>query len=398
MKRLVLDPSDDVTVSYVQDSEQPDHQQRDRRLDRRPDPARHAVLLRVVLAALRQPHQHVPVHQRHRDRRDPAQADLHAGVRQGDLPRRPRHVLGLAAVHADDLRRARCRPTTARRRDVITSSFAANSVNLDRGFKSQQINTTGNVDIALTSASFFSVRGGYFHDNYKDTGIPNTTNYIYQTSSVGLAGIPASVQGPIGTQNTPRALIVENDTTKRGFFNADYNHAFNAGGSAHPQGRLRLPEDDQRRQPGLPGGYVNIFWDRAFTFRRLDRGARHLRLLRGERPRRAGRGRRRHPLALRPGPVDGRQPADAEPRPAHRERERAVVPRGRPGASSSASATRSRRASARATTCAATAGSRSTAAGAGTTTGPSTSCRAARTAATPGRSTTAASTRSTSAA
>ena len=82
-------------------------------------------------------------------------------------------------------------------------------VNLDRGFEQTQTNASGNVDIVLSNSSFLSARGGYFLDNYNDTGIPNTTNYIYQTSSVGLAGIPASLQGPIGTQNTPRALIVE---------------------------------------------------------------------------------------------------------------------------------------------------------------------------------------------
>ena len=82
----------------------------------------------------------------------------------------------------------------------------------------------------LSNTSFLSARGGYFLDNYNDTGIPNTTNYTYQTSSVGVAGIPASLQGPIGTQNTPRALIVEQDKTTRGFFNLDYNNAFHAAG------------------------------------------------------------------------------------------------------------------------------------------------------------------------
>ena len=47
VKRLVLNPVDDVTVSYVQDSKQPDHPQRDRRVDRRSDRQGPAVLLRV---------------------------------------------------------------------------------------------------------------------------------------------------------------------------------------------------------------------------------------------------------------------------------------------------------------------------------------------------------------
>ena len=189
-----------------------------------------------------------------------------------------------------------------------------------------QVSTTGNMDVALTSSSFFSVRGGYFHDNYEDTGIPNTTNYIYQTSSVGLAGVPANVQGPIGTQNTPRALIVENDTTKRGFVNADYNHAFNAAGAHNLKGGFGWQKTINDANQAYPGGYVNVFWDSTFNCPTGASGSRHLRLLRGEQPRRPGRGRCRHLLAVRAGPVDGRQSPDAQPRAAHRERDRAVVP------------------------------------------------------------------------
>ena len=83
----------------------------------------------------------------------------------------------------------------------------------------------------LSNSSFLSVRGGYFYDNYKDTGIPNTTNYIYQTSSRRPGRRPGQrCRGPIGTQNTPRALIVDKDATNRGFVNVDYNHAFHAAG------------------------------------------------------------------------------------------------------------------------------------------------------------------------
>ena len=63
--------------------------------------------------------------------------------------------------------------------NYLGSTAAANTVNLERGFEQTQTNTTGNVDIVLGNNAYASVRGGYFYDNYKDTGIPNTTNYIY---------------------------------------------------------------------------------------------------------------------------------------------------------------------------------------------------------------------------
>jgi len=105
------------------------------------------------------------------------------------------------------------------------------------------------VDFTLTPTSLLSVRGGYFYDSYKDTGVPNTTSYTYQFPTTGVPGIPANLQGPFGTVNTPRVQINNFDTTKQAFLQLDYSHAFSAAGSHlvkggwgvrryTPQGRL----------------------------------------------------------------------------------------------------------------------------------------------------------------
>ena len=96
-----------------------------------------------------------------------------------------------------------------------------------------QVNTTGNVDVVVSNGAYATFRGGYFHDRYSDTGIPQTTSYTYQTvASAVLSGctIPSNLQGPLFTLNTPRAQITDFDTTKRSTFNADYNHTFQGGG------------------------------------------------------------------------------------------------------------------------------------------------------------------------
>jgi hypothetical protein len=148
----------------------------------------------------------------------------------------------------------------------ITSSQAGNAANRDRGFRTTQTSLTGNVDLTLSSDSFLTVRGGYFYDNYEDTGIPATTSVTYQTSSVGFDAIPAALQGPIGTQNTPRAIITAFDKTMRGDISVEYNRSFSARGSHTLKGGVGYQQSLADARSAYPGGYVLLFWNRAFSF------------------------------------------------------------------------------------------------------------------------------------
>jgi hypothetical protein len=150
--------------------------------------------------------------------------------------------------------------------NFISSSKAANQPNLARGYKQAQTSTTGNLDLILSSSSFATIRGGYFYDNYQDTGIPTTTNYTYQTaSSASAVPVPAQFAGPSQTVNTPRAQITNFDKTKRGFMNVDYNQNFRAAGWHTLKGGLgwqRTINDVDKR---YPGGYIDINWGSTLT-------------------------------------------------------------------------------------------------------------------------------------
>jgi hypothetical protein len=148
--------------------------------------------------------------------------------------------------------------------NVLSSSKLGNAVNLNRGYEIDQRNFSGTVDVTLTNSSFLSVRGGHFYDNYNDTGIPNVTSVRYETPALGPL-VPAALQGPIGTQNTPRAIISFFDRTTRGFVNADYNHSFNAGGIHTLKGGVGIQHTVNDVDQSYPGGFVRLFWDRSFT-------------------------------------------------------------------------------------------------------------------------------------
>src|SRR4029453_930870 len=88
----------------------------------------------------------------------------------------------------------------------------------------------GNGDLSLTNNAYLTVRGGYFYDNYKVTGVPLTTSYTYQTPNFDVPGVPPSLQGGFGTVNTPRIQITNFDKATQGPFAVDSNHQLNAAG------------------------------------------------------------------------------------------------------------------------------------------------------------------------
>jgi outer membrane receptor protein involved in Fe transport len=146
----------------------------------------------------------------------------------------------------------------------LTSSSAANEANRTRGFHTDQNNVSGNVDVTVGSSGYLSGRGGYFYDSYKDTGVPLVTSYTYQTSNIGQAGVPVSLQGPVFTSNTARIQISNFDTTKQGFVQLDYNHSFNGAGQHLIKGGWGIRRSVNDVDVAYPNGYVYLYWGQSF--------------------------------------------------------------------------------------------------------------------------------------
>jgi hypothetical protein len=145
-----------------------------------------------------------------------------------------------------------------------SSTLVSNESNRQRGFTADQRNLSGAMDISLSDTRLLSVKAGHFRDDYRDRGIPGTTPVRYRTNSIGLAGVPLDLQGASQYQNVPPVEITAHDTTTQTFVQADYSTSFLAGGyhSLKIGGGVRRNGNDVDRR--FPGGYVDVFWDSTF--------------------------------------------------------------------------------------------------------------------------------------
>ena len=138
--------------------------------------------------------------------------------------------------------------------------------NTERGFEQMQVNTTANVDVVVSNGAYATFRGGYFHDRYSDTGIPNTRAGRIRRSRRRCWTTGPRFRRAFRTQfdvNTPRAQITNFDTTTRRTFNADYNHTFQGGGWHTLKGGAGYQHIENDVNSLYPGGYVLICWDRS---------------------------------------------------------------------------------------------------------------------------------------
>ncbi|MBI4473092.1 MAG: TonB-dependent receptor, partial [Acidobacteria bacterium] len=148
----------------------------------------------------------------------------------------------------------------------MTSSRAANDANAARGFFAPQSSYSITVNYTPINNIAVDARGGFFWDNYKDTGIAEASSVTYQTSSVGLSFVPPNLQGPAGTRNFAAAQRTRFDLFKRLTGQVDVTYI----GEAHGQHRLKggygiqwLGNNVDISYPG--GGYILVHWDRSFT-------------------------------------------------------------------------------------------------------------------------------------
>lgn len=154
--------------------------------------------------------------------------------------------------------------------DSSSTSVETAKGSASRGYNQPEQSYTGNIDLTLTNSSLLSIRGGRYYLNYKEVGIPYRKYHWWQSSAVGLEGVPLEFQLPAG-YTTPSAAQVLYDITTRTYVQADLSQFFHLGGTHN----LKAGVGTQKNVNNVfdswngPDGRVNVYWDLDF---RGDRG------------------------------------------------------------------------------------------------------------------------------
>ncbi|UCF38769.1 MAG: TonB-dependent receptor, partial [Acidobacteriota bacterium] len=140
-----------------------------------------------------------------------------------------------------------------------------------RGYNQPEQSYTGNIDMMLSNTSLLSVKGGRYYLNYKEVGIPYTKYYWWQSSSVGIEGVPLDLQQPVGFR-TPSGAQVLYDKTTRTYVQADFSQFLSFGGQHNIKAGIGTQKNVNSVFDAWVGGdgRMQVFWD--LEFREAGRG------------------------------------------------------------------------------------------------------------------------------
>jgi hypothetical protein len=266
VKRLVLDPRDDKTVSYVQDNKDPRHTTEAGFTLGGP-----FVKDKVFFFAAFTP-QWV---------RQTRNTGWTYGTDKDSYQKKERYMNAFGKVSWDPISKVRTNfsylwtPVSSTGvflgyngpcASCDSRTLASTQTLKTQGFFQPQSNYAGSVDFIASNNLLVQARGTYRWDNYKDTGIPNVPGITYRTSSIGLAGVPANLQGGVGFTNTPQVSQTFYDLTTTAIGQLDVSYTGKFAGLHNIKagtGVMKFVNSVNRSRNG--GVYIDVYWDRDFA-------------------------------------------------------------------------------------------------------------------------------------
>ena len=148
-----------------------------------------------------------------------------------------------------------------------TGTLESIGPNKVQGYFQPQSSYTGQIDYTPTPTSLLTIRGGRFWDDFKSTGIPGESSIQYTNSAENLpfAIPPALQQGSLFT-TTPRVQNTYFDLTARTYVQVDASKFLTFFGQHNIKGGWGLSKTVNKVRENYPGGgYVSINWDQSYN-------------------------------------------------------------------------------------------------------------------------------------
>jgi hypothetical protein len=124
---------------------------------------------------------------------------------------------------------------------------------------------SASVDFSPSSRALLSLRTGYFFRDLYNEGVYRGDRYAYQTSSLGLPGVPVEYQQPRGYANVPTNRSQDRGKGPHLAVQLDGTIFFTAAGQHQLKGGAQLDRVGLDVFVGGTGNGITVFWGQAFA-------------------------------------------------------------------------------------------------------------------------------------
>ena len=128
-------------------------------------------------------------------------------------------------------------------------------------------NVSGSLELDYTASNklFLHARGVYYRSNIYNEGVYDGTRYLFCTSNIGQAGVPANLQAAVGTSNVPTNTSTTRDIQTKIGGQFDVSYFATAGGQHQFKAGVKFDQIGNDVLTGETGNLVRLYWDRALS-------------------------------------------------------------------------------------------------------------------------------------
>ena len=149
----------------------------------------------------------------------------------------------------------------------LTGPMGSAAPNKVQGYFQPQSSYTGQIDITPTTTSLVTIRAGRFWDDYKSTGVSGESSIQWTNSSENVPfNLPPELRQPALYTTTPRVQNTYFDLTSRTYVQLDASKFLTFFGQHNLKGGWGLSKTVNKVRELYPGGgYISVSWNTPYT-------------------------------------------------------------------------------------------------------------------------------------